>query len=147
MSNTSRIADLVQITNRLSDLLEHESAVLRARKLAEMETVRADKLTLSAAYETNVRALRSQPEMLADATPELRRQLKAAFDRFEITLAANERGLRAAKEASDQVLRTIADEVARQRSENLAYSANGYASAKPTSNSPAPVSVAIDEHF
>jgi len=85
--------------------------------------------------------------MLADATPELRRQLKAAFDRFEITLAANERGLRAAKEASDQVLRTIADEVARQRSENLAYSANGYASVKPTSNSPAPVSVAIDEHF
>jgi len=56
MSNASRIADLVQITNRLSDLLEHESAVLRARKLAEMETVRADKLTLSAAYETNVRA-------------------------------------------------------------------------------------------
>jgi len=147
MSNANRIADLVQITNRLSDLLEHESALLRARKLTEMETVRQNKFVLSAAYETHVRALRAQPEKLADATPELRRQLKAAFDRFEKSLGENERGLRAAKETSNRVLRTIADEVDRQRRENLAYSPNGHASAQPPSNSQAPVSVAIDERF
>jgi flagellar biosynthesis/type III secretory pathway chaperone len=147
MSNASRIADLVQITNRLSDLLERESALLRARKLTEMESVRQEKFTLSSAYETNVRALRSQPEMLAEATPETRQQIKAAFDRFEKALALNERSLRAAKEVSDRVLRAIADEVGRKRSENLAYSPNGHASAQPTANVSAPVSVAVDERF
>ncbi len=147
MSESNRIADLVQITNRLSDLLERESEFLHTRKLAEMESVREDKFALSAAYETHVRALRSQPEMLASATPELRRQLKAAFDRFEAVLGQNERGLRAAKEASDRVLQAIAGEVDRKRRDNLAYSANGHASASHMPGSRPPVSVAVDERF
>ncbi len=147
MSNANRIADLVQITNRLCDLLELESEILRARKLTEMDAVRQDKIALSAVYETHVRTLRSQPEMLADSTPELRRQLKAAFERLEKVLGENERGLRAAKETSNRVLRAIADEVDRQRRENMAYSPNGHASVQPIANSQAPVSVAIDEHF
>lgn len=147
MSNANRIADLVQITNRLSDLLEHESAILRTRKLTDMEAVRQDKIALSATYETHVRTLRSQPDMLADATPEMRQKLKAAFERLEKDLGENERGLRAAKETSNRVLRAIADEVDRQRRENMAYSPNGYSSVQPIANSQAPVSVAIDEHF
>ena len=147
MSNANRIADLVQITNRLCDLLEHESEILRTRKLTEMDAVRQDKIALSAAYETHVRTLRSQPEMLGDATPAVRQQLKAAFARFEIILAKNERGLRAAKETSNRVLRAIADEVDRQRRENLAYSPNGHAGAPPMSRTQAPVSVAIDQRF
>jgi flagellar biosynthesis/type III secretory pathway chaperone len=147
MSNASRIADLVQITNRLSDLLERESAILSARKLSEMESVREEKFTLSAAYETHVRALRSQPEILLSATPALREQLKAAFDRFEDSLGKNERGLRAAREASDRVLRAIADEVDRQRRDKLAYSANGHTSAPHMPGSRPAVSVAVDERF
>lgn len=147
MSESNRIADLVQITNRLSDLLERESNNLRARKLAEMETVREEKFNLSAAYETHVRALRSQPEILAQTTPLLCEQLKDAFDRFEKVLAENERGLRAAKEASDRVLRAIADEVDRQRRDNLAYSANGQASAPHMPGARPAVCVAVDERF
>jgi len=147
MTHSSRIADLVQITNRLSDLLERESAILGARKLGEMETVREEKYTLSAAYESHVRALRSQPEILASATPDMRTRLKAAFDRFEKSLARNEYGLRAAKEASDRVLRAIADEVGRQHRDNLAYSANGNANATRMPGSRPAVSVAVDEHF
>ncbi len=147
MNESNRIADLVQITNRLSDLLERESEYLRARKLAEMESVRDSKFALSAAYETHVRALRSQPEMLTAVTPELRAQLKAAFDRFEKILGENERGLRAAKETSDRVLQAIAEEVDRQHRDNLAYSANGYASGSSMPGSRSPVSVAVDKRF
>ncbi|MHA1599430.1 MAG: hypothetical protein ACTSW2_01290 [Alphaproteobacteria bacterium] len=147
MSESNRVADLVQITNRLSDLLERESNILRARKLAEMDSVREDKLLLSTAYETHVRALRSQPEILTETSPMLREQLKAAFDRFEKVLAENEQGLRAAKEASDRVLRAIVDEVDRQRRDNLAYSANGHSSARHMPGSPPPVSISIDERF
>lgn len=147
MSESNRVADLVQITNRLSDLLERESNTLRARKMTEMETIGEDKLLLSTAYETHVRVLRSQPEILAETTPMLREQLKAAFDRFEKTLAENEQGLRAAKEASDRVLRAIVDEVARQRRDNLAYSANGQTSTPNMPGSPPPVSISVDERF
>jgi uncharacterized damage-inducible protein DinB len=147
MSALSRIADLIQITHRLSDLLQRESDLLRARKPAEMDAVRQEKLALAAAYENHVRALRSQPEMLAEATPEQRGQLKSAFERFEKILRENERGLRAAKEASDQVLRAIVDEVDRQRRQNLPYSANGNAGAQAAATTRPPVSVAVDERF
>jgi hypothetical protein len=147
MSESHRIGDFLKIIDRLSGVLERETAILRARKPADLDAVRQEKLTLSAAYESRVRALRSDQSMLATASQDERARLKAAFERFEEALGENERDLRAAKNASDRVLRAIADEVERQRRDNLAYSANGITGTRTRSATHTPVSVAIDERF
>jgi flagellar biosynthesis/type III secretory pathway chaperone len=147
MSESNRILDFLKIIDWLSDVLERESAILRARKPADLETVRQEKLTLSAAYESHVRDLRADASMLAEASLVDRARLKSAFERFETSLGKNERDLRAAKNASDRVLRAIADEVERQRSDNMAYSANGNTGVPTRSATQSPVCVAIDERF
>jgi len=147
MSEPSRIPDLLKIIDRLSTVLERETAILRARTPAALDSVRQEKLNLSAAYENHVRALRSDPGVLAAATPDVRARLKAAFDRFERILGENERGLRAARDTTDRVLRAIADEVERQRRDSLAYSANGNPGVLPRSAAQPPVSVAVDKWF
>ena len=147
MSESNRILDFLKIIDRLSDVLERETSILRAHKPAEMDTVRQEKLTLTAAYESHVRVLRSDQSMLATASLGERARLKAAFERFEKALGENESDLRAAKNASDRVLRAIADEVDRQHRDNLAYSASGNAGVPPRSATHTPVSVAIDERF
>ena len=147
MSATNRITDLLMVTDRLSDVLEREIAILQAHKPAELTAVQQTKAVLSAAYETHALALRSEPELLAAAAPELRVRLTASARRFETSLAANERSLRAAKETAERVLRAIADEVDRQRRDTLAYSANGNVTSPQRAASRPPVSVAVDEHF
>lgn len=147
MSEPGRISDFLKIIDRLSTVLERETAILRARTPSELDSLRQEKLNLSAAYENHVRALRSDPGDLAAASPAARARLKAAFDRFEKVLGENERGLRAARDTTDRVLRAIADEVERQRLDSLAYSANGNPGALPRSAAQPPVSVAVDKRF
>ena len=147
MSATNRIADLLTVTDRLSDVLEREIAILRAHKPAELTSVQQTKAVLTAAYESHARALRSESDLLATAAPELRARLAASASRLETSLAANEQSLRAAKETAERVLRAIADEVERQRRDSLAYSANGNATSSQRAASRPPVSVAVDERF
>ncbi len=74
-------------------------------------------------------------------------EIEALIGKFQSTLAANERALRATRDTSQRVLEAIAHEIDRKRRENAGYSAGGYAAAASNSHSGQPVSIAIDERF
>ncbi len=147
MNAQDQIADLLKITSRLVGLLEREIEILRALKPAEIEALQQDKIALSAAYEVQIKSFAGQPGILEAVQPALKAEFETVIGKFQSTLAANERALRATRDTSQRVLEAIAYEIDRKRRENTGYSAGGYAAAAPKSPSGQPVSVAIDERF
>jgi hypothetical protein len=147
MNAQNQITDLLKITSRLVGVLEREIEILRARKPSEIEALHQDKIMLTAAYESQIKSLKSRPGLLGTVQPVLRAELETVIDKFHSTLAANERALRASKDTTQRLLHAIADEIDRTRRENAGYSAGGYATPTSRSASGQPVSVAIDERL
>lgn len=123
--SSTQVTDLLKITSRLISVLEREIEMLRAMKPVEMQNLQQDKLVLAAAYESALEALGTDPALLETIEPAVRNELREAMERFQTVLSANERALRAARDATDQVLRHIVDEVERQRGTTSGYSASG----------------------
>ncbi len=147
MNAPNQITDLLKIAGRLIGVLEREIVVLRAMRPAEIEALQQDKTALTTAYEAQIKSLADQPGILEAVQPALRIEFETVIGKFQSTLAANERALRATRETSRRVLEAIAYEIDRKRRENVGYSAGGYAAAASRSPSGQPVSVAIDERF
>jgi flagellar biosynthesis/type III secretory pathway chaperone len=120
-----RIAGLLSVTSRLIDVLEREIEMLRGMKPSEMQALQHDKIVLAAAYEAAVRDLNGDAAALEQVAPAVRAELRATTERFQAALAANERALRAAKEATDRLLKHIVAEAERQRGQPSAYGARG----------------------
>lgn len=147
MSESTRITDFLKVTSRLIGVLEREIKMLRAMKPAEIQDLQQDKIVLTAAYEAQVKMLNDEPELLEAMSPNLRGQLKSAIEKFNETLRENERMLRAVKITTERVLTAIADEIEKQRMQNLGYSANGDLTPTSRRSSRQPVSIACDERF
>ena len=147
MSAPTQITDLLKVTSRLIGVLEREIEMLRAMRPSEIQDLQQDKIALCAAYEAQAKSLAGRPELLDAVQPALRAQLEAAIGKFQSTLAANERALRAAKETTQRVLEAIANEIDRSRRENAGYSISGRSVPSSRAAPGQPVSVAIDERL
>lgn len=147
MNTPNQITDLLKTTGRLTGVLEREIEVLRAMRPAEIEALQQDKIALSTVYEAQIKSFAEQPGILEAMQPALRIEFETVIGKFQSTLAANERALRATRETSRRVLEAIAHEIDRKRHENAGYSADGYAATASKSASGPPVSIAIDERF
>ncbi|MCH8997038.1 MAG: hypothetical protein IID48_02065 [Proteobacteria bacterium] len=147
MNAPDEITDLLKITGRLIGVLEREIVVLRAMRPAEIEALQQEKIALSAVYEAQIKSFADQPGILETVQPALRIEFETVIGKFQSTLAANERALRATRDTSRRVIEAIAYEIDRKRRENAGYSAGGYAAAALQSRSGQPVSIAIDERF
>ncbi|MEX0758570.1 MAG: hypothetical protein WD100_03220 [Tistlia sp.] len=110
-----QVADLLTITSRLIEVLELEIEMLRAMKPREMQALQHDKIVLAAAYESAIRALEGDPVATQTITPAVRDELRAVTEHFHRVLAANERALRATKEATNRLLKHIVTEVEKQQ--------------------------------
>ena len=147
MTDGTPIIDFLKITQRLLSVLEREIEMLRTRKPSELQALQQDKILLAATYESQIAALRDDPESWHVLAPETRAQVHALAELFRITLEKNQAALGAAKETSARVLRVIADELAMKRREDGAYSADGRRNVEPPTAGPHPVSVAFDRHL
>ena len=147
MTETNRIADLLQITRRLTAVLEEEVAILRERKPFEVQALQEEKHALTSAYERQIRAVGSGDGANEFVSPAQRSELTAATIHFRKALKQNERSLRAAKYTSERVLRAIADEVERMRGENSAYGAGGTIAERSQRTGAQPISLAVDQRL
>ena len=147
MTETNRIADLLQITKRLTAVLEREVEILRAMKPAEARALQEEKYALTAAYETQIKAIDGDDGALDGVSSDLRAELAEATAEFRDALIRNERSLRAARYTSERVLRAIADEVERTRGETAAYGAGGTIAERSQRTGAQPVSLAIDQRL
>ena len=137
------VIDLLETTLRLIDVLEGEIEMLRGMNPEKMQALQQDKIVLAAAYESQLKRLRDQPELAASLSADLRAELREATDTFQEVLAANERALRAAKTATKGVLKTVVDTANRQ-DPRLSYNTDG----KPArTNARAPHAVSINQRL
>lgn len=120
-----RVSDLLKTTSRLIGVLEREIEMLRAMDPRGMQALQEEKIVLAAAYESQVKSLNERPETMHDLDPALRDELAEATERFQATLDQNQRRLRAAKQATDSVLRAVVDAVEKQQSADRGYAADG----------------------
>lgn len=125
MTPTTLVDDLISVTSRLVTLMTEEIARLRAHRPREIEELQKDKVALARAYESLVREVGKQPQVLAGLAPALRAELVATAEEFQKVLAQNEASLRAAKEVNARIIKAVADAVAESRKRNPGYSESG----------------------
>lgn len=145
IEETGRVTQLLNVTSRLIDVLEREIGMLRGMKPAEMQQLQHDKIVLAAAYESAVRTLNADPAELELVAPAIRNELRETTERFHGALAANEQALRAAKTATDRLLKHIVAEAERQRGQANAYSAR--AGKAVSLNSGEALSLSVDQRL
>ncbi len=147
MNTAYQITDLLQITGRLIGVLEREIEVLRAMQPTEIEALQRDKIALSAAYEAQIKSLAGQPGILETLQPALKAEFQTVIGKFQSTLAANERALRATRDTSQRVLEAIAEEIENSNGGSNGYSATGHHNTTVNRGHSAPVSLAYDQRL
>ena len=125
METTTRLDDLIAITNRLIDLMGKEIEMLRNMRPQDIGALQKDKVNLALAYERHMHELRDDPSLLATAKPDLKVELKRITGRFQEMLNENESAIKAVKSVSEKLLTAIANAVTEQRGEAAAYSKEG----------------------
>lgn len=124
MASATLLDNLIVITGRLTDLMEHENEILRGMRPSAIRELQQDKADLANRYESALRAVQKDPAIVKDAAPALRDRLREITDRFHSVMADNERTLRAVRSVSERVMKTIVAAATEQKAAP-AYSRTG----------------------
>jgi hypothetical protein len=117
-----RIERLIAMAERLIEALEGDIAALERGKPGEMRTIDPEIQKLSALYGREAAGLNA--EAAKSAPGELRTRLAAITKRFAETLARHTRHLTRVKNASEGMIRAIAEEVDKKRASARPYARN-----------------------
>jgi hypothetical protein len=108
---------LIRTAERLTALIEEETALLGGAARGEIAAIQAQKADLARAWTEGLDRLKAEPT-LQDGR---RKALVAAAGKLETALVRNERVLRAATIAADRVVSAIAEAVRDQRACGVGY--------------------------
>jgi hypothetical protein len=122
-----RIERVIHMAERLIGALEADISALERGKPAEMRTLDPEIQKLSAIYSREAASI--SPAAAKEAPEPLRVTLMAVTKRFADTLSRHTRILTRVKNASEGMIRTIAEEVNRLKAPTRTYAAK--ADAKP----------------
>lgn len=145
MNDGNPISDLLRTASRLTGLLDRETGMLQAMKPSDIQVLHQDKLALATDYGAQIKVLKSNPALLGSIPADVRAHLKATIEKFQAAVAANQRGLRAVREATESTLRAIADEVQAKTDKHKGYAANGGASKPGVSSRTSAQAFAFDQ--
>jgi TolA-binding protein len=125
---TNLVENVIEVTQRLTALLEREIELLKNLKPQDIRDLQHDKTALATAYEKQIRDLREKPALLSAADSKLKERLRQATLRFQTTLVENERAIRAVKTVSERLMRAVVAAVADHKSGSPAYTRAGVTS-------------------
>jgi hypothetical protein len=120
-------AVMVEIRNlmvELCDIVEEETALVRAGRLTSAGKVAERKSELARAFINNASRVRASAHYLAGKTPKLLNALRQQHEQFRAKLQINLTVLATARAVSESILRGVSDELAR-RSTVQTYGASG----------------------
>jgi hypothetical protein len=108
---------LVRTAERLTTLIEEETARLQRGASREITDIQAQKIDLARIWTEGLARLKAEPPL---GGPQ-RKALAAAAGKLDAALTRNERVLRAATIAADRVVSAIAEAVREQRACGVGY--------------------------
>jgi len=138
--NAAPTAALAALANELAGLLERETALVRAMKIAEIEPLQPDKARLTQRFDKEFKAATASGDAAARgpaAAPWL-----AAGHRLAAAAMANERALRIGRAATERLVGAVVSAVQQSRSP-----ATGYSKARCVSRAQRIAGVAIDHRL
>ena len=102
MDADKRMADLINVTKRLIDVLEREHELLSDRRHSELSVLLDEKETIGRVYQARVMGLQENPEQLKGADETARSELKELAVQVDDLMRRNARMLEAAMFASNR---------------------------------------------
>jgi len=121
-----RVGQIQLLTERLSAIVETETAALAAGKPASPQTSSAAELhRLANAYRLEMARIKDDPSLVSGAPRADRERLQAATYALQVRLDAYATALGAAREVTEGLVRAMAEEVQRVRRGPAGYGAQG----------------------
>lgn len=108
-----------------SQLLELETAALKASDFPVFESLQQDKLAFAQSYQESILAFEEDLDILKNLDEELKDKLRHAHSRFTAVADENQNALQAGKNASERIVTLIMDAARKTVSEGPAYNAGG----------------------
>ncbi|MFN3658939.1 MAG: hypothetical protein ACK4UO_16950 [Pseudolabrys sp.] len=134
------IGNLDTIMDRLLEIVEEETARVRAGKLGHAVELEATKAELARSYAAESERLRAAKDLVARTLPEKLAALRERHDAFQARLKINLTVLATAHAVSEGIIRGVSGELARKRAPST-YGASGRANSPgPRSSQPLAVS-------
>ena len=112
MSEEDGLVDrVIAITESLTDVIQRENTLLQERRPSETTKLQAEKAKLTASYDQELQTLRRQAQAVKKARPQAVERLRMVTDRFQETLAVHVRLVTTLKTVTENVIKSISDEV------------------------------------
>ena len=144
MDATGRVNDLIEITERLANLLTKENKALNDKDANEATQYLDEKSNLSRIYETRIQGLMDDPSILANAAPELRDKLRELGQSVNVMIQENAQLLKITIEANRRVVSMVAAAVKTQQPGPGTYSAKGTADKNDVHSAPRNLAPSLD---
>ena len=145
MDATEKILGLIEITERLADLLLKENSALRENRSKDAVQYLGEKNELVRIYESRVKGLPNTREAMDAVDPELRDTLRQIGEKINLMVEENGRLLRVIIDANKRVVELVADAVKLQKRGPGIYSANGLADGGKLSSAPKNLAISVNQ--
>jgi hypothetical protein len=129
---TERVEQLVLLTDRLTDLIAQQAQAFESRRPQDAAALLEETTRLANLYRHESGRVRADPRLIAGAAKDARTRLVRATEAFDAVLARQGRAIEAARTITEGLVKCIADEVAKVRSQGATYGAAGRQGATPT---------------
>jgi hypothetical protein len=118
------LSEIRRLMNELCDIVEEETALVRAGHLTAAAKIAERKSELAGAFMARAARVQANVRYLARATPKLLDELRTQHEEFRAKLQINLTVLATARAVSEGILRGVSNELARRLSVNT-YGASG----------------------
>jgi hypothetical protein len=120
-----RVEQLIILTERLTELVAAQAQAFEERRPQDAAALLDETSRLANLYRHESARVRADPRMVESAPLAIRTRLIRATEAFDAVLARQGRALEAARTVTEGLVKCIAEEVARQRSQASVYGAGG----------------------
>lgn len=141
----TRVLGLLELTERLSEIVDAENLALAERRRADVEAMLEEKATLSRLFENRLKALTTKEIDLNAASEELREQLREAGKRLEEATAENTVRLEVAMTANRKVIDAVANAIKQVSPHSGTYARSGRTGSEGSRASSNTVAFALDQ--
>lgn len=112
MTAADTVSLLLTLIEELRATLERENRLLRSMDLDRLRELQEHKSALADAYESELRRLRTQPELVAALAPDVRARLEQALRDLQASMRTNMNALLVARGVVERMARHIARSLA-----------------------------------
>jgi hypothetical protein len=120
-TSAERARQLIALTQRLSQRLQRETAILEAHRPQDLYEGIEETRQLSNMYRHESARIKADPSLLAGLTPAERTALLAATEAFQGHLRRYEIAVNAAKTITEGIVKAVAEDMNRRRALNATY--------------------------